>query len=106
MAKVPQATSRTSRPIAWRWNRYRRKADARVTRRGSCLRVLRGFLEGPLGDSEGLRRNADPATIESCHCDCEALVQLSQQIVSGNPTAIEAECDRVARANSHLVLLL
>src|SRR5881296_4294678 len=38
MAKVPQATSRTSRPIAWRWNRCRRKADARVARRGSYNR--------------------------------------------------------------------
>src|SRR5213594_4609803 len=240
MAKVPQATSRTSRPIAWRWNRCRRKAEARVTRRGSynrskcsamiryqrawafpcslpenrtcndealdlrrpfidlrdalvsiqllhdvvfdesvpavdlnrridgsmgCLRceefrdagfvrvplpeilqvrgaigqqaggvdlrrhvrelplnrlevrnllaerlsflrVLRGLLEGPLGNSEGLRRDADPAPVESCHRDGEAFVEFSQQIVFGDPTAIEAEGDRVARADSYLVLLL
>src|SRR6266705_4773744 len=52
-----------------------------LAERLSFLRVLRGFLEGPLSNSEGLRRDADPATVESCHRDSEAFVEFSQQIV-------------------------
>src|SRR2546425_5412457 len=77
-----------------------------LAERLSFLRVLCGLLEGPLGNSEGLCRDTNPATVESCHRDCEAFVQFSQQIVLGDPTAIEAEGDCVARANPHLVLLL
>src|SRR5713226_4172067 len=70
------------------------------------LRILRGLVQGPLRDAEGLRRDADPTAVEGGHRDVEALVQIPQQVLLRDPHVIEAEEDRVARADSHLVLLL
>src|SRR2546425_923329 len=70
------------------------------------LRVLRGLLEGPLADAERLGGDANPAPVERLHRDREPFVKVSQEVLLRNPTAIKPEGDRVARADSHLVLLL
>src|SRR5438128_204576 len=70
------------------------------------LRVLRGLLEGPLADAERLGCDSDPSSVERLHRDREAFVKVSQEVLLRNPTAIKPEGDRVARADSHLVLLL
>ena len=61
-------------------------------------RVLDGFIEGALGQADGLSGDADAAAIESGESDLQAAAFFAETIVCGDYAIVENDFDRRERS--------
>ena len=72
----------------------------------ALLGVLQGGLVGPLGDAQGLGRDADAAAVQGGHGDLEALALLAQQVLPGHLHVVEDQLGGGGGADAHLVVVV
>ena len=71
-----------------------------------CFRIMQRGVERTLRHADAESGDADTSTVENLHCVDEAMAQLAQKIVLGNPAVFKDHGRGAAGAQTEFVFFL
>ena len=75
-----------------------------LTELDTLVSVLDSQVDSAFSNADSLCADADTCAVQSLHCDLEALVDLAQDVGSGNAAILEDQLSGLGACDTHLVL--